>query len=269
MGTRATTKAVVSAALGLSLALSAGCDRENGRVRPVTKKNVEYAADSGDAAGEANGGGSGGTPPGKGVIRGKLTFGGTRPPLKTVGGAPCHPGAPAVTEDYLVVNDKNELQNVVVYLKDAPPVDIPPGPAPLMDQKECVYLPHVVAVRARQQLRVTSSDPVLHNFHAFGKANGEVNFGVGKGEVKPVPCKAAEFDPPMRVKCDVHPWMSGFVAVFDHPFFAVTAADGTFEIKGLPPGSYNLVFWHERLPRQEKQITVAEDKPAEVSLTMK
>jgi hypothetical protein len=67
----------------------------------------------------------------------------------------------------------------------------------------------------------------------------------------------------------VHPWMSGFVAVFDHPFFAVTKPDGSFEIKGLPPGTYNLVFWHEKLPRQEKQVTVAEDKPADVSVTMK
>jgi hypothetical protein len=263
------TRVIIATTIGIALLLGAGCEKEDGRTRPVARKTVEYAADSGEDTGASSGGAAAaGAAAGKGVIKGKVTFGGTKPPLKTLGGPACHAGAAPITEDYILVNDKNDLQNVVVYLKDPPNVDLPPAPSPVMDQKNCAYVPHVVALQAGQPLKVTSSDPTLHNFHAYGKANGESNFGISVGETKPVACKAAEFDPPMKVKCDVHPWMSGFVAVFDHPFFAVTKPDGSFEIKGLPAGTYNVVFWHERLGRQEKQVAVTEDKPSEISITM-
>jgi hypothetical protein len=222
---------------------------------------VPQAADAGGP-----GGASGGTPPGKGVIKGKLLYTGPKPPLKQVGGSSCHGSAPTVPEDWLIVSDKNELANVVIYLKEPPAVDMPPPPPPVVDQKNCVYIPHVVAIQAGQTLKVTSSDPTTHNFHTLGRSNGEQNLAMGPNGSSSIRFTAAEL--PIRVKCDVHPWMSGYVAVFEHPFFAVTKADGSFEIKGLPPGEYAVAFWHEKLKGKEQKVTVAEDKPAEMSITL-
>jgi Carboxypeptidase regulatory-like domain len=245
-----------------------GCDREEGRARPAKIVPMEYSdvpTDMGAGGGPSS---SGGAPPGKGVIKGKLMYTGAKPALKSLGGPPCHAGAPAVLEDWLLVNDKNELANVVVYLKEPPAVDMPPPPAPVIDQKNCVYVPHVVAMQAGQTLKVTSSDPTTHNFHTLGTANAQENLAMGPNGSSSTRMRTAEFKPPVRVKCDVHPWMSGYVAVFEHPFFAVTKNDGTFEIKGLPPGEYTVVFWHEKLKGQEQSVKVAEDKPSEMSVTL-
>ena len=243
---------------------TAACDREEGRVRPTKTTPTEFAEVPDTGAGA--GGTSTGTPPGKGVVKGKLLYTGPKPALKQLGGSSCHPKAPTVPEDWLLVNDKNELANVVVYLKEPPAVDMPPPPAPVVDQKDCVYIPHVVAVQTGQTVRITSSDPTQHNFHTQSRNNGEQNLAMGANGSSQIRFNAAEL--PVRVKCDVHPWMSGYVAVFEHPFFAVTKGDGAFEIKGLPPGEYTVVCWHEKLKGKEQKFTVAEDKPAELSITL-
>jgi hypothetical protein len=245
-----------------------GCDREEGRARPTRTAPTEFAEVPDIGGNGAGSGASTGTPPGKGVVKGKLLYTGAKPALKQLGGSSCHGSAPTVPEDWLLVNDKNELANVVVYLKEPPAVDMPPRPPPVVDQKNCVYIPHVVAIQTGQTLKVTSSDPTTHNFHTLGRSNGEQNLAMGPNGSSSIRFGAAEFQPPIRVKCDVHPWMSGYVAVFEHPFFAVTRADGAFEIKGLPPGEYTVVFWHEKLKSKEQKVTVAEDKPAELSMTL-
>jgi hypothetical protein len=138
-----------------------------------------------------------------------------------------------------------------------------------------MYDPHVLAVMAGQDFVVKNSDPFLHNVHALSEVNPPFNFGqpnVDPGKkVDPAP-KAAEY---FHVKCDVHPWMSAYIGVFEHPFFAVTKEDGTFTLptKGLADGDYTVTFWHEKYANDpaalaEVQVSVKDGK-AEANHTFK
>lgn len=246
-----------------------GCDRPEGRTRTVARKSVEMVADtSTDTTAAASA-----APAGKGIIKGKVLFGGTRPPAAEINMSAipdCHKQHKTpVTEETIVASDKNELANVVVYLKDGASLGgaVPTTPA-VLDQKGCVYHPHVLPMMAGQPFIVQNSDPFLHNVHGFAKDNGEFNFPQqSKGERKKVDANKSVEN--YKVKCDVHPWMGAFIVILDNPFFAATKTDGTFEITGLPAGSHTLVFWHEKLGRQEQSVTVTEEKPAEVTMTLK
>jgi plastocyanin len=200
-------------------------------------------------------------------VTGKVTLTGTPPEMKVIDMsavkecAALHPDP--VTEETVIVGDKGELKNVVVSIKLDEDVDVhvtaPKTPA-VLDQKDCMYNPHVLAMMVGQDLIVKNSDPFLHNVHAKPAINEEINAGMpGKNDgekVTPQP-KAAET---FRVKCDVHPWMTAWVAVFDHPYFSVTGDDGTFDIKGLPDGKYTLQAWQEKYGTQEQKIVVKDGK---------
>jgi hypothetical protein len=112
---------------------------------------------------------------------------------------------------------------------------------------------------------IKSSDPTFHNVHIMGSHGDVMNIAVPAPNVD----KKVSFDTPdvLHVKCDVHPWMSSYIGVFENPFFAVTGDDGSFEIKNVPAGSYKLSFVHEQYGKQQQSITVADDKPAEVNVT--
>jgi hypothetical protein len=111
-----------------------------------------------------------------------------------------------------------------------------------MDQKNCDFLPHSLAIHQDQTLLLKSSDPVGHNVRLAGFKNTGINQVIAPNGQLPVKLEAENL--PMEVRCDIHPWMHGHVMVFNHPFFAVTGADGSFEIKGVPPGDHNFVVWH-------------------------
>ena len=162
----------------------------------------------------------------------------------------------------IVIND-GKVANVVVSIKPADGQALegqaPTAPA-VLDQKGCQYTPHVIAVMTGQPISVKNSDPFLHNVHSLAIDNPAFNFGqpnVDPGR-KVDPMKTAER---FKIKCDVHPWMSAQVSVFEHPYFAVSKEDGTFTIPGnLPDGKYTLVAWHEKFGEQEKEIDVAGGK---------
>ena len=192
-------------------------------------------------------------PPGNGVITGTVTLSGKVSEMREIPNSSCHGGGANVREETIVSDAAGRLANVVVYLKDGPPVSVPAKPV-LLDQVGCRYVPHVVAVRTGQTLRVKSSDPTLHNVHGQSNANPAFNFGMtGAGQTRDLTFARPET---FKVTCDVHPWMRAYVAVFDHPLFAVTGEGGTFEIRNVPPGAYTLVAWHERLGTREQQVTV-------------
>jgi plastocyanin len=199
-----------------------------------------------------------------GTVSGKVMFQGTPPAREIIRmgvDKACVQGSgPNPQSDAVLVGDDGALQNAFVYVKDgldpSYTFDIPTAPAEL-DQKGCHYTPRIMGVRAGQPIEIVNSDATLHNVHALPMANQEFNMGQG---VQGARMKKTFTVPEVmvRFKCDVHGWMAAYVGVMANPFFAVTKADGTYEIAGLPPGTYTIGAWHERFGKQESKVTIAE-----------
>ena len=159
----------------------------------------------------------------------------------------------------VVVNANATLANVFVYVKEGiDKASIPSnvGEPAVIDQKGCMYTPRVVGVRVGQKLRISNSDSTMHNVHSLSKANPSFNSAMPtKGQVIEKEFKKTEF-PPIKMKCDVHGWMLGYIAVMEHPFFSVSDETGSFSVANLPPGSYTLEAWHETLGTKTASVTV-------------
>lgn len=204
-------------------------------------------------------------PAGSGTVRGVVFFKGTPPEGETIPGRRCHSGAGETSASPVVVSDAGGLKDVMVYVKDAGPYGKGSAGPVVLDQVNCQYVPPVVGVRTGQVLRVTSSDPTLHNVHTLSVDNPAVNFGMtGAGQSRDLTFARAER---FAVKCDVHPWMTAHLYVFDHPHFAATDGAGRYEIKGLPAGEHTLVFSHPFLGERERKVTMANEQAVEASLT--
>jgi len=162
-----------------------------------------------------------------------------------------------VYSEEVVANDNGTLRNVFVYVKDGlgnRSFPVPSEPV-VLDQKGCVYHPHVVGAMAGQKLQIKNSDPTNHNVHPMPAQNREWNRSQPPG----APDMMEDFPRPevmVPVKCNVHPWMKAYVGVLRHPFFAVTDATGSFSLKGLPPGEYTIEVWHEKYGTMEQKVTL-------------
>jgi plastocyanin len=208
-----------------------------------------------------------------GEVTGRVTFEGTAPKpaaLRMDSDPNCvQPGNNPINES-LVVGENGAVQNVFVYVKDGLGdlrFPVPPA-AVVLDQKGCHYVPHVLGVQVGQPLEVLNSDPTLHNVHALPKANREFNTG------QPIPGmkhthRFSTREVMVFFKCDVHPWMRAHVGVLDHPYFGVTGSDGTFNLKGLPPGSYTVEAWHETLGTQTQMVTIGPKESADIAFSFK
>ncbi len=203
-------------------------------------------------------------PPGKlgtAVVAGRVTLTGTPPANEKVAMttdpfcAGAHPGETELPA--YAVGAEGALANVLVRVTSGVTgvYTAPPG-ARQLDQKGCAFSPRVLALMTGQPLDVVSSDATLHNVHAAAKENAAFNLGMSAPGTK----YTRTFTKPEIVpfKCDVHPWMRAWVAVVPHPFFAVTGDDGRYEIRDLPAGTYTVEAWHEKLPAQEFNVTVAD-----------
>jgi cytochrome c2 len=172
--------------------------------------------------------------------------------------------------DNMVVNADGTMRFAFVQIKSVPgKFELPKTPA-LIDQKGCIYYPHVVGVMAGQTLNVKNSDGTLHNVHIMPKKNPEVNIGQpAKDMVSGVVFKNVEEN--VFVKCDVHAWMNARVHVVPHPFFSVSDVEGRFEIRGLPPGKYTLEVIHElpATPRMSVEVEVKADTSTRLDVTVK
>jgi len=201
---------------------------------------------------------------GSGVVRGSIQFVGKSPEMKTFTATePCCRGEPPIVDETVVANSNGTLRNVFVFIEGAPKLNGASQPAALLDQSRCTYSPHVLGVQIGQTLNIRSSDPTMHNVHFNPTINPAHNYAMTQvGQEVKTTFNGAEF---IRMKCDVHPWMTAWVGVFDNPFYAVTKQEGSFEIKGIPAGNYRLVAWHELYGRQEQSLTIADDKPIEAT----
>tara|TARA_B100000212_G_scaffold87046_2_gene63504 strand:+ start:599 stop:1297 length:699 start_codon:yes stop_codon:yes gene_type:complete len=165
---------------------------------------------------------------------------------------------PVYRQDF-VMDDNNNLANVIVYLNNVDYKGSVTKTQAILDQKGCVYTPHVMGVMKGQEILIKNSDATLHNIHGLPKVNTEFNFAMPK-VLKEKKMTLVKSEEAFKVKCDVHPWMSAYVQVFDHPYFAVTSKDGSYKIDNIPAGTYEVVAWQEKFKDKtvSHQVTVSE-----------
>ena len=201
-------------------------------------------------------------------ITGTVTFDGDAPALPALAMnaepecAEKHSGP--VPAEMLVLGNGNTMGNIIVWvssgLPDGASWAVPTTPV-VLDQRGCLYVPHAMGIMVGQPYRILNSDGFLHNIHTLPEINTTFN--------RAMPATLTEttttFGQPeaiFQIKCDVHPWMLAYIGVFDHPFFSVTSSDGTYTISGLPPGTYEITAWQERLGTQTASITVGDSEAA-------
>lgn len=211
------------------------------------------------------------------TITGSILFEGTQPTNPTVimdTEEICHEqhGSAPVASETVLVNDNGTLRNVFVYVKDGLGDRQFPTPREpvVFDQKGCWYSPHVVGIQVRQPLEILNSDPgVLHNIHALSEKGNGFNMGMPGKEGMKITKQFRKSELMVRVKCDIHSWMSAYIGVLDHPYYDVTGEDGVFTIESLPPGDYVVEAWHEKYGTQTRRVQVGEREVKETTLTFR
>jgi hypothetical protein len=241
--------------LALSLVTLGGC------------KKSEEADEGGDDADEEQAGVPYKPPASLGTITGAIALTGQPPapqPIDMSADTACASKNPNAVAETIVAKD-GKLQNVFVYIKDG---SVTGGnrisgytfPAPAgeveLDQVGCHYSPHIVGIQVNQKLKVVNSDNTAHNINVQPK-QGNPSWNVSQPpSTPPIEKSFARAETIIPVKCNQHPWMKAYINVLKHPFFAISAADGTFTIKDVPPGKYTVVAWHEKFGEQTMEVTV-------------
>ena len=248
-------------ALGLGVALVLGACTK--------KEEPPPAAAPAPAASPAAAAAPAAPPAGVNPIKGTVKLTGTPPEMKMLKRESdpfC--GRLQMKDEEVVVSPSGGLKNVLVRLTKGVTGSYPAPSTPAsIDQSECMFRPRMQGIMAGQPLTIRNSDQTLHNVHTYKGASTIFN----QAEIPGMAPMVKKFDGPAAVikfKCDVHPWMTGYVAVSDHPFFAVTGDDGSFTIPGVPAGTYTIEAWHERFGSTTAEVTVAADKPGTAALTL-
>lgn len=252
------TKVWLVLAIALSLlALGSACGRGT-TTNTVSNNNGGGAGDAGPYTGAT------------GTISGVVAYNGTAPAPKkidTTADPACGKANPNLTTDDTIVTD-GKLANVFVYVKEGTVEGgkkigdyawSTPTTAVQLDQKGCHYTPHVIGVQTNQKISITNSDQTQHNIHPTPKNNPEWNQTQANG-APPIEKSFNRAETLIPVKCNQHPWMKAYIGVMKTPFFAVSATNGSYEIKGLPPGTYTVVAWREggaQGTEKTMQVTVA------------
>ena len=211
-------------------------------------------------------------PSATGSVSGKVTYTGTAPKMKPIDMAKepnCakeHAAAPVSTEN-VVTGPENSLRWVVVYISAGDQGSTPGTETVRLDQKGCQYIPHVLVVQPNQPIDIYNDDPHSHNIHPLARVNSEWNRSQPQG-APPIHTtwEQPEFIP---VKCNVHPWMHGWHAVLTTSHYAVSGEDGSFSLKGLPPGKYTVTAWHEQFGTQTEDVTIGANESKTVNFVFK
>jgi len=205
--------------------------------------------------------GLGSAHPGSGSISGKVSLNGTPPArnkpvdlskepecVKLRASNPLYP-------ESVITGAGNGLGNVLIYISSGDTDNVAPSPtAPTLDQRGCRYTTHVLAMRVGEEIKISNSDPFSHNIHPLAKVNREWNKMQPPGT--PPFTYAYDREEIIPIKCNIHPWMSGYFAVLKTSHFMVTGEDGRFSLPNLPPGHYVITAWHEVYGTQTKEITI-------------
>jgi plastocyanin len=232
-----------SVAISAALALACGCSKGDGAKktskRPAPTKQVD--------------------PEQTGAIGGVVRYDGAASGRKVEMGTPeCRQVNPSGVDLPEVAVADGKLQNAFVWVKEG--LDDYAFDAPTkaveIDQKGCMYAPYVSGAQVGQPIAFVNSDSFSHNINARPKEAEGFNFALtSKGQKI-----ERTFDEPevmVKLRCDIHPWMTGWVGVVAHPFFAVTGADGAFDWKGVPAGELTVAVWHETLGERTEKVTLA------------
>jgi plastocyanin len=206
----------------------------------------------------------------EGTVTGNVAYTGAAPAAKKIDATAdpaCASKNPNLTTEEWLVKD-GKLANTYVYIKDGTLADgskvgdwtfKSPSTPVTLDQNGCQYKPHVIGVMVNQPMSITNSDPTTHNVHFSQGNNPDWNQSQANGAAA-LSHKLARAEVMVPVKCNQHPWMKSYVGVTKHPFFAVTGEDGSFSLKGVPPGKYTVVAWHEggaKGTEKTMEVTVA------------
>lgn len=222
-----------------------------------------------------------------GTITGTVMFDGDAPvrPMLTVSkDQHCVDSLKSAKSEALVVSKGKGIKNVVVYLRARGATPTTPAKNPVMDQIDCLYVPHVLVVTAGTTVDVQSSDPVAHNVHSHAKKNEAPNWQIpGPGKALPLKLEKREA---IKFTCDIHNWMTGYIFVTDNDYYAVTgykdskdkwigsdsyeasSDDGGYSIKDVPAGKYRIQAWHEELgTTKAKAVEVAATGELKINFT--
>ena len=205
------------------------------------------------------------------TLNGKVTYEGTPKKYKPIdmsaepNCAKFYSSAPM--PDVSLTGPGNSLQNVIVYISAGAPDDHGGGPVVQLEQRGCRYAPHVLAVQAGEEIWVKNDDSVTHSIHPLAHVNAEWNRSQPPG----TPPVVIRYDQPefIKVKCELHPWMRGVLAVFKNSHHAITDSNGAFTLPDLPAGKYTVTAWHELYGTQSKEITIAAGENKDLNFSFK
>ncbi len=258
-------KKYLAVMLVASLFMVAGCGSSDDDDQYFSKNGGKGGGGSTQSSGGASG------PTGTASVSGKVTLTGKAAPndVITFDADPVCKAqhATAGHNEVVLADPKGDLQNVFVYVKDgAANYPAPSTPVTLL-QKGCLYNPRILGIQVNQPLVIMNGDATLHNVHCMASINDAFNVGQPSQNMT----SEKKFSKPevlVKFKCDVHSWMHAAIGVVSNPFFAITGADGSFKITGLPAGTYSLVAVHEQFGESKpEQVTVKDGEAASANFT--
>ena len=205
---------------------------------------------------------------GGGALEGTVVFRDTVPTRKIIPTKDVEVCGGAREEPVMQIGPNQSVQTAVVYLSQVAKGKAwpPTAKTPEIDNVKCRFVPEIQVIRAGK-LDVVNSDPMLHNTHGYYGKRTVFNLALpNQGQRIPV-----ELPRPgvVRIDCDAHGWMEGWIYVTDNPYYAVTGADGKFTITDVPPGNYTLVAFQPFIGPVQQSVTVAAGKPTPLTVELK
>jgi len=243
----------------LAIAITGCGKKEDTNEQPIANSNAKKVVDTSTV----------------GSVTGSVTLDGKPVPAKPINMSAepyCQKAHPnPVVPPEVVVDDKGDLANVVVYVRDglSPDYafDTPKEPVTL-NQQGCMYDPHIIALMTGQTFEVKNDDQTTHNIHPMPKDNREWNKSQPPGAT-PIDETFGRAEVAIPVKCNVHPWMKSYIFVFKNPYYAITSKDGKFTLKDLPPGTYTIEAWHEKYGVSDQTVTIGAKESKPLTFTFK